>query len=152
MLVDAGEVFERLGFETEWVPDMQALAIHSFPSFLQARVVGRVMDEVLCRVLAALEPAFACDHPLLSRAAHMRQTWSEEGRVFGSLKSDDLFHLFQATVACHSAVRSGEELHEDQVNHLLGRAADVDFAAHCPHGRPVLRKFSLQDVEAWFYR
>lgn len=152
LLAESSDVFEGLGFETEWVAEMKSLAVHAFPAFLQARVVGRVMDEVICRVLGALEPSFENDHPLLARAARIRQAWADEGRSFASVKSTDMFHLFQATIACHSAVRAGEELHADQVAYLLSRAADVDFSAHCPHGRPVLRKFSLQDVETWFHR
>lgn len=152
LLAEAADVFDGLGFEIEWVAKMESLAVHAFPAFLRARIVARVMDEVICRILGALEPTFENDHPLLARAARIRQAWADEGRSFASVKSADMFHLFYATIACHSAVRAGEELHADQIAYLLGRAADVDFSAHCPHGRPVLRKFALQDVEAWFER
>jgi DNA mismatch repair protein MutL len=66
--------------------------------------------------------------------------------------NEDAFHLVFATMACHSAVRAGDPLNEELALRLLKRAGDVDFYAHCPHGRPVIRKFSLKDVESWFQR
>lgn len=66
--------------------------------------------------------------------------------------NDDAFHLVFATMACHSAVRSGDPLNAELALRLLQRAENVDFYAHCPHGRPVIRKFSQRDVESWFQR
>ncbi|MFK7873014.1 MAG: DNA mismatch repair endonuclease MutL [Oligoflexales bacterium] len=79
--------------------------------------------------------------------------------VFGDLAKsqglDDLSvlaHHTLATIACHSAVRAGDELGEQQLQGLLAQAKDVDFFHNCPHGRRVLRWFTKKDVEGWFDR
>lgn len=57
-----------------------------------------------------------------------------------------------ATIACHSAVRAGEELTGDDLRLLLREAQEVDFFHNCPHGRRVLRWFPKREVESWFDR
>jgi DNA mismatch repair protein MutL len=57
-----------------------------------------------------------------------------------------------ATLACHSAVRQGDLLSEDERLSLLREADNVDFFHNCPHGRRVLRWFERKDVERWFDR
>ncbi len=152
LLDEQKNLFADLGFDVEWVPRMKALAVHSIPGFLRVGVAERVVDEVITRVLAALDPSFEQGHPLFARVARVREGWQEEGRSFASVRSTDMYHLYYSTVACHSAVRAGEEMSEDQVSFLLSRAEDVDFSAHCPHGRPVIRRFSEKDVSSWFQR
>lgn len=63
-----------------------------------------------------------------------------------------LNHQTLATMACHAAVRSGEELPEAELNHLLGEADSVDFYENCPHGRRVIRVWSRDEVGRWFDR
>lgn len=57
-----------------------------------------------------------------------------------------------ATIACHSAVRAGESVGEQEWKQLLSEAAKVDFYLNCPHGRRVFKRFSKREVEAWFDR
>lgn len=57
-----------------------------------------------------------------------------------------------ATIACHSAVRSGEELGENELRQLINEAPTVDFYHNCPHGRRVFRWFSEMQVANWFDR
>lgn len=57
-----------------------------------------------------------------------------------------------ATIACHSAVRAGEDLGPDELKQLLREAATVDFFHNCPHGRRVFRWWSRAQVAAWFDR
>ncbi|RMG39667.1 MAG: DNA mismatch repair endonuclease MutL [Candidatus Dadabacteria bacterium] len=57
-----------------------------------------------------------------------------------------------ARIACHSSVRSGDELTRDEVYALLEMMDRSDFAAACPHGRPVVVKFSRDQIESWFGR
>lgn len=63
-----------------------------------------------------------------------------------------LAHHTLATLACHSAVRSGEELGENEWKQLLGEAANVDFFHNCPHGRRVFRWWNCDQVAKWFDR
>ena len=57
-----------------------------------------------------------------------------------------------ATMACKAAVRSGDELSVGEINGLLDSMAKADLFSHCPHGRPVLRSFTDQEIKKWFYR
>ena len=51
------------------------------------------------------------------------------------------------TVACHSALRAGETLTENERAELLRQAESVDFYHNCPHGRRVLRIFDKRKLE-----
>ncbi|MCS6911648.1 MAG: DNA mismatch repair endonuclease MutL [Myxococcales bacterium] len=57
-----------------------------------------------------------------------------------------------ATVACHSVVRAGDVLDEPKARALLSAMDEVDFVPHCPHGRPVLVRLSLAEIERRFGR
>ncbi len=57
-----------------------------------------------------------------------------------------------ATLACHSAVRAGQDLEQREWAGLLREALEVDFYLNCPHGRRVFKWFTKSQVEAWFDR
>lgn len=57
-----------------------------------------------------------------------------------------------ATMACKAAVKSGDELSLREIDALLNSMAQADLFSHCPHGRPVLRYFSEDDLKKWFHR
>ncbi len=61
-------------------------------------------------------------------------------------------HTLYATFACHSAVRSGEELTLEDITQLLVQAETVDFSSNCPHGRRVFKWYSPGQVGSWFDR
>jgi DNA mismatch repair protein MutL len=63
-----------------------------------------------------------------------------------------LGHDVLSTLACHAAVRAGEELADDDRNLLISAASSVDFYHNCPHGRPVFRWWSAHQVASWFDR
>ncbi len=57
-----------------------------------------------------------------------------------------------ATVACHAAIRAGDDLDAPAMRDLLRQVSTADFAASCPHGRPVARVMSRPQLERWFGR
>ncbi|HET6281929.1 MAG TPA: DNA mismatch repair endonuclease MutL [Polyangia bacterium] len=57
-----------------------------------------------------------------------------------------------ATMACHSVVRAGDVLGRQQVMALLSQLDEVDLRSFCPHGRPVLLRMSMLDLERRFGR
>jgi len=57
-----------------------------------------------------------------------------------------------ATMACHSVVRAGDVLGRQQVMALLSQLDEVDLRSFCPHGRPVLLRMSMTDLERRFGR
>ncbi len=70
-----------------------------------------------------------------------------EKRTPGS-RIDDIL----ATMACKAAIKSGHELSEKEIDELLNTMARADLFSHCPHGRPVLKSFSDDEVKKWFHR
>ena len=69
-----------------------------------------------------------------------------------SFTADEIHHLLLATIACHSAVRSGEVLTPEKIEILKEEAKNVDFSANCPHGRRVFKWFSGSEMKGWFDR
>jgi DNA mismatch repair protein MutL len=141
-----------LGFEIEALKNGH-IAIHAFPSFLNTQKVPEIFDEIITRIIAINGLPQSEAHPLLEKANKVTKGIQEEMNLQPTqLKDQDIYHLLFATMACHNAVRSGDPLNEELVKRLLGRSNDVDFYSHCPHGRPVIRKFTNKDVSSWFQR
>jgi DNA mismatch repair protein MutL len=57
-----------------------------------------------------------------------------------------------ATMACHSVVRAGDVLGRPAALALLGQMDEVDLRSHCPHGRPVMLRMPLGELERRFGR
>jgi len=64
---------------------------------------------------------------------------------------DRVDHLL-ATIACHSVVRAGDVLGRQEALALLAQLDAVDLRSHCPHGRPVLLRMPLAEIERRFGR
>ncbi len=60
-------------------------------------------------------------------------------------------HLL-ASMACKAAVKGGDRLAPAEMFELLRRMKESELFSHCPHGRPVVKIFSKQEVEKWFHR
>lgn len=61
---------------------------------------------------------------------------------------DDILSL----MACKAAVKANHELLPAEGRELLKRMEEAAVFSHCPHGRPVMKRFTKADVERWFYR
>ncbi len=72
---------------------------------------------------------------------------SSSSKREGSLLEDVL-----ASMACKAAVKAGDKLPTEEIEALLGNMAKADLFSHCPHGRPVLKNFSANDIKKWFHR
>ncbi len=57
-----------------------------------------------------------------------------------------------ASVACHSAIRAGQSLTEQEMRALLEQLEAADSPHTCPHGRPTLLHFSSYHMEREFGR
>ncbi len=55
--------------------------------------------------------------------------------------------LVLATMACHGSVRAGDELADEEARALLRALDTVDFAGHCPHGRPIVWSIKWPELE-----
>jgi DNA mismatch repair protein MutL len=63
----------------------------------------------------------------------------------------DVVELALATMACHSAIRSGDPLSPYEMRELLHALDRVDFSV-CAHGRPVTIRISQAELERRFHR
>ena len=52
-----------------------------------------------------------------------------------------------ATMACHGALRAGDVVSREQALALLVQLDAVDLRSHCPHGRPVLLRMPVAEIE-----
>ena len=52
-----------------------------------------------------------------------------------------------ATMACHGALRAGDVITREQARALLVQLDAVDLRSHCPHGRPVLLRMPVGEIE-----
>jgi DNA mismatch repair protein MutL len=75
--------------------------------------------------------------------------WMEAG---GSRAVESRMQDALATIACHCAVRAGDILSVTEVEALLVAMDQVDFRDHCPHGRPVLLRLSIDEIARRFGR
>jgi len=56
------------------------------------------------------------------------------------------------TVACHSALRAGEELTEAHQRWLLNEMATIPNPYACVHGRPTMMTITFQELDRKFKR
>jgi DNA mismatch repair protein MutL len=61
-------------------------------------------------------------------------------------------HRAAALIACHAAVRFGDELTPDAQQRLLDRLVDTPGGYSCPHGRPALALFDDASLRRIFHR
>lgn len=151
-VLEVEDACEKLGFEIELDPKGEGLLIHSLPALIGVEKALAIFEEVVVRILALSDLGGRDVHPLAHRALNLKTDFQGFDLRQLSLGAKEVYHLLFATMACHAAVRAGEPLSQELVRRLLLRSRDVDFYAHCPHGRPVLRKFTEQDVSQWFLR
>ncbi len=52
-----------------------------------------------------------------------------------------------ATMACHGSVRAGDRVSREDGAALLQSLDNVDFAGHCPHGRPIVTRTTFEELE-----
>jgi DNA mismatch repair protein MutL len=57
-----------------------------------------------------------------------------------------------AMMACKAAIKGGHALAPAEMQGLLEEMAKNQVFSHCPHGRPVVRKFSAAEIKKWFHR
>lgn len=65
---------------------------------------------------------------------------------------NELLEKAAAIVACHSAIRAGDELSIVQMKNLVERLYETENAYSCPHGRPSILSMSKDELEKRFKR
>jgi DNA mismatch repair protein MutL len=57
-----------------------------------------------------------------------------------------------ASTACHAAIKVNMPLDQTKMEWLLGALAKTDCPMSCPHGRPVVLRYSVKEIERAFHR
>jgi DNA mismatch repair protein MutL len=111
------EMIGRTGLDVR-VTGATSVAVHAVPLLLVKAAPERLLRDLLDEVSHAGERAFS---GALDRAI--------------------------ATMACHGSVRAGDPVAPEEARALLTALDDVDFAGHCPHGRPVVMRIGWGELE-----
>jgi len=117
------EEFARLGFELEEFGGNTWL-LKGVPQILAGAEYLRIVRNILEELAS------------LSRS-----------RTFSDVQEDIL-----ARIACHSVVRGRRSLTQQEIVALFAQMDRTDFSSNCPHGRPVLQKLTLAEIEKMFKR
>ncbi|MCU1285815.1 MAG: mismatch repair protein MutL [Acidobacteriales bacterium] len=65
---------------------------------------------------------------------------------------DRVRHRIAASIACHAAIKVNMPLEQNKMDWLLQELAKTDYPMTCPHGRPVVLRYSLKDIQKAFKR
>jgi DNA mismatch repair protein MutL len=57
-----------------------------------------------------------------------------------------------ASIACHAAIKVNMPLEQNKMEWLLAELAKTEHPMSCPHGRPVVLRYSMQDIQKAFKR
>ncbi len=106
-----------LGIELRAVGS-SAVAVHSVPALLARARPERIVRDFVAELGHA------------------------DRRPFG-----DAADLVLATMACHGSIRAGDAVSRAEAGALLRALDDIDFAGHCPHGRPVVTRIGYDELE-----
>jgi DNA mismatch repair protein MutL len=67
-------------------------------------------------------------------------------------RMDEAMDAILSRMACHSVVRGPTTLTNEECYALFEQMDSIDFAANCPHGRPVYWRMELKELEESFER
>ena len=57
-----------------------------------------------------------------------------------------------ASIACHAAIKVNMPLQQNKMEWLLAELAKTECPMSCPHGRPVVLRYSIKDIQKAFKR
>jgi DNA mismatch repair protein MutL len=113
----------RNGFEVEPF-GARSIAVKIAPAGVEASAVEHMLHELL-------------DH--LSREEQALNLEKIRGRI-------------AASIACHAAIKINMPLEQNKMEWLLAELAKTDCPMTCPHGRPVVLRYSMKDIQKAFKR
>ena len=122
-LLQQQEQLEELGFDVEPFGG-KSFALKAVPQLLGQASAGKLVTDV------ALELA------RVGRTGQLRESIDE----------------VLIMMACHSVIRANQALSHAEIKALFRELDQIDFKANCPHGRPVMQRLTLADVEKLFRR
>jgi DNA mismatch repair protein MutL len=120
---DARDDLSALGFSVAPFGET-TLIVDEIPALMPTAVVPRLLRELL---------------------AETREWHRPEGM-------DRLRHRLLSTAACHAAVTANQPLDDARMRSLVEDLLGTSLPMTCPHGRPVLLRLTLDQIEKEFHR
>jgi DNA mismatch repair protein MutL len=111
------------GFEVEPMGP-RSVAIQAIP----AGVTGNDAEKLLTEILDGIE------------------------RENAAISIETLQAKIAASTACHAAIKVNMPLDQTKMEWLLAALAKTDCPMSCPHGRPVVLRYSVKEIERAFHR
>jgi DNA mismatch repair protein MutL len=117
--------------------------------------------ELLARAGLVLEPFGGASFRVLAAPAWLEKAdleavLRELTQTLAPLKSPHepqaLQERARLIMACHGAIRAGQELSREEMQALLAQLDGVEVPSHCPHGRPLWRLISYAELNQGFRR
>ena len=88
-----------------------------------------------------------------SDVEHMLHELLEQfAREDQALNLDQIRGRIAASIACHAAIKVNMPLEQNKMEWLLRELAKTDCPMSCPHGRPVVLRYSMKDIQRAFKR
>ena len=69
-----------------------------------------------------------------------------------SLNLDRIRTNIAASIACHAAIKVNMPLEQNKMEWLLRELSRTDCPMSCPHGRPVVLRYSVKEIQRAFKR
>ena len=111
------------GFEVEPMGP-RSVAIQAVPAGIAAGDAGKLLTEILDGI----------------------------ERENAAISIETLHAKIAASTACHAAIKVNMPLDRTKMEWLLGALAKTDCPMSCPHGRPVVLRYSVKEIEKAFHR
>jgi DNA mismatch repair protein MutL len=120
---EIGEELRANGFEAELMGE-RSVAIQAAP----AGITSGDAEKLLCEILDGI---------------------AKENQA---ISIDSLQAKIAASTSCHAAIKVNTPLDHAKMEWLLGELAKTEYPMSCPHGRPVVLRYSVREIERAFKR
>ena len=123
VFTEISEELQHNGFEAEPF-GARSVAIKIAPAGVEASAIEHLLHEVL----------------------------DQFAREEQSLNLEKIRARIAASIACHAAIKVNMPLEQNKMEWLLSELAKTDHPMSCPHGRPVVLRYSVKDIQKAFKR
>ena len=123
IFAEIAEELRRNGFEAEPF-GVRTLAIQSAPAGIRAEEIAELLGELL-------------------------EQFEGEAQA---LTMEKIRTRIAASIACHAAIKVNMPLDRPKMEWLLAELAQTRYPMSCPHGRPVVLRYSIRDIQKAFKR
>jgi len=167
-IIDQHVAHERILFEKIWkrrlteLPEKQQLLMPLIVELTpgQMAVFAEISDE-LNRNAFEVEPFGSRTIAVKTTAADvaagdvehlLHEILEQFEREEQSLNLEKIRTNIAASIACHAAIKVNMPLEQNKMEWLLSELAKTDCPMSCPHGRPVVLRYSVKDIQRAFKR